>query len=334
MRPSPRQLVDGILAGDRAALARAITLAESALPRHQELAEEVLELCLPHALPHSGGAVRLGITGVPGVGKSTFIDALGVHLVRERSETVAVLAVDPSSPVRGGSILGDKTRMPRLASDPRAFIRPSPSGGSLGGVARATRQAIVLCEAAGYRNVLVETVGVGQSEVAVADMTDCFLLLLLPGAGDELQGVKRGIMELVDLVIINKADGGNADRAERARRDHESALHLFPPAPHGWTPVVGVCSAQENRGVREAWEIVLRHRAHMQSGGWLGRRRAAQARRWLFELIEGHLREAFLRSAAVRERMPGLEGLVEAGALSPLRAARELLDAWEAAGKG
>ncbi|KYF86543.1 protein kinase [Sorangium cellulosum] len=325
MKPSPRQLVDGLLAGDRAALARAITLAESSLPRHQALAEEVLELCLPH----SGGAVRLGITGVPGVGKSTFVDALGVHLVRERAETVAVLAVDPSSPVHGGSILGDKTRMPRLASDPRAFIRPSPSGGSLGGVARATRQAVLLCEAAGYRNILVETVGVGQSEVAVADMTDCFLLLMLPGAGDELQGVKRGIMELVDLVIINKADGGNADRAARARRDYENALHLFPPAPHGWTPVVGVCSAQENRGVREAWEIVLRHRAHMQTGGWLERRRAAQSRRWLFELIEGQLRETFLRSAAVRERMPAVEGLVEAGALSPLRAARELLDAWE-----
>ncbi|WP_437310260.1 methylmalonyl Co-A mutase-associated GTPase MeaB [Sorangium sp. So ce388] len=330
MKPSPRQLVDGLLAGDRAALARAITLAESSLPRHQQLAEEVLELCLPH----SGGAVRLGITGVPGVGKSTFVDALGVHLVRERAETVAVLAVDPSSPVHGGSILGDKTRMPRLASDPRAFIRPSPSGGSLGGVARATRQAVLLCEAAGYRNILVETVGVGQSEVAVAGMTDCFLLLMLPGAGDELQGVKRGIMELVDLVIINKADGGNADRAARARRDYENALHLFPPAPHGWTPVVGVCSAQENRGVREAWEIVLRHRAHMQAGGWLERRRAAQSRRWLFELIEMQLRETFLRSAAVRERMPAMEGLVEAGSLSPLRAARELLDAWEPAAKG
>ncbi|WP_437839374.1 methylmalonyl Co-A mutase-associated GTPase MeaB [Sorangium sp. So ce1153] len=330
MNPSPRQLVDGLLAGDRAALARAITLAESSLQRHQALAEEVLELCLPH----SGGAVRLGITGVPGVGKSTFVDALGAHLVRERAETVAVLAVDPSSPVHGGSILGDKTRMPRLASDPRAFIRPSPSGGSLGGVARATRQAVLLCEAAGYRNILVETVGVGQSEVAVAGMTDCFLLLMLPGAGDELQGVKRGIMELVDLVIINKADGGNADRAARARRDYENALHLFPPAPHGWTPVVGVCSAQENRGVREAWEIVLRHRAHMQAGGWLERRRAAQSRRWLFELIEGQLRETFLRSAAVRERMPAMEGLVEAGALSPLRAARELLGAWEPAAKG
>lgn len=330
MKPGPRQLVDGLLSGDRAALARAITLAESALPRHQELAEEVLELCLPHG----GGAARLGITGVPGVGKSTFVDALGVHLVREREETVAVLAVDPSSPVHGGSILGDKTRMPRLASDPRAFIRPSPSGGSLGGVARATRQAILLCEAAGYRNILVETVGVGQSEVAVADMTDCFLLLMLPGAGDELQGMKRGIMELVDVVIINKADSGNEGRAARARRDYEGALHLFPPPPHGFSPVVSVCSAQENRGVREAWELVLRHRAHMQASGWLSRRRAAQARRWLFELIEGHLRETFLRSAAVRERMPGLEGLVEAGALSPLRAARQLLAAWEPAGGG
>ncbi|WP_437746204.1 methylmalonyl Co-A mutase-associated GTPase MeaB [Sorangium sp. So ce1504] len=330
MRSSPRQLVDGLLAGDRAALARAITLAESSLPRHQELAEEVLERCLPHA----GGATRLGITGVPGVGKSTFVDALGVHLVRDREETVAVLAVDPSSPVHGGSILGDKTRMPRLASDPRAFIRPSPSGGSLGGVARATRQAILLCEAAGYRNILVETVGVGQSEFAVADMTDCFLLLMLPGAGDELQGVKRGIMELADLVIINKADGGNVDRAARARRDYESALHLFPPAPHGWAPVASVCSAQEGRGVREAWEIVLRHRAHMQAGSWLLRRRAGQARRWLFELIEGHLREAFLRSAGVRERLSGVEALVEAGSLSPLRAARQLLEAWDPAGKG
>ncbi|WP_437490554.1 methylmalonyl Co-A mutase-associated GTPase MeaB [Sorangium sp. So ce1014] len=329
MKPAPRQLADGLLAGDRAALARAITLAESALPRHQELAEEVLELCLPH----SGGAVRLGISGVPGAGKSTFVDALGVHLVRERAETVAVLAVDPTSPVHGGSILGDKTRMPRLASDPRAFIRPSPSGGSLGGVARATRQAILLCEAAGYRNILVETVGVGQSEVAVADMTDCFLLLLLPGAGDELQGMKRGIMELVDLVIINKADGGNEGRAARARSEYEGALHLFPPPPHGFPPVVSVCSAQENRGVREAWELVLRHRAHMQASGWLSRRRAAQARRWLVELIEGHLRETFLRSAAVRARLPGLEGLVEAGALSPLRAARQLLEAWEPAGE-
>jgi LAO/AO transport system kinase len=231
-RLSLQHYVDGVLGADRMVLARAITLVESHLPADADLAARLLD----SLLPHTGRALRVGITGVPGVGKSTFIDALGMHLLRDRGENVAVLSVDPSSPISGGSILGDKTRMERLAVEDRAFIRPSPARGHLGGVARTTRETMLLCEAAGYRNVLVETVGVGQSETAVRSMTDFFLLLMLAGAGDELQGIKRGVMELADVVAINKADGANVEAAERARAEAENALHFFPGPGSGWTP--------------------------------------------------------------------------------------------------
>ncbi len=329
MRIGASDVAAGVLAGNRAMLARAITLAESTLPAHQEMSEEILERCLPN----TGKAVRLGISGIPGAGKSTFIDALGSYLTGERGETVAVLAVDPSSPVTGGSILGDKTRMPRLANDPRAFVRPSPSRGTRGGVTRATRQAILLCEAAGFHNVLVETVGAGQSEFAVASMTDSFLLLLIPGAGDELQGMKRGIVEMADILVINKADDANERAAEQAKREYESALHLFPPGPHGWRPVVAKCSALKRTGIAEVWDLVLRHRTHMESDGWFARRRAGQSRQWMLELIEESLRAAFLGNRAVCEEMASLEGLVESGEIGAPRATRRLLEAYRGARK-
>src|SRR5580704_4899084 len=231
-RLSLQLYIDGVLRGDRMVLARAITLIESALPSDGDLAAPLLDALLPH----TGSALRVGITGVPGVGKSTFIDALGMHLIRERGQNVAVLSVDPSSPISGGSILGDKTRMERLTVEEHAFIRPSPARGHLGGVARRTRETMLLCEAAGYQNILVETVGVGQSETAVRSMTDFFLLLMIPRSGDELQGIKRGIIEMIDGIAINKADGDNVDAARRSQGEYRSALHLFPAAADGWNP--------------------------------------------------------------------------------------------------
>ena len=271
-RLSPRQYVDGVLGGDRVVLARAITLVESELPEDRGLAADVLD----GVLPHSGRARRVGITGVPGVGKSTFIDTLGMHLVRDRGERVAVLTVDPSSPVSGGSILGDKTRMERLAMEDRAFIRPSPARGHLGGVARRTRETVLLCEGAGFENVLVETVGVGQSETAVRSMTDFFLLLMLAGAGDALQGIKRGIIEMADAMAVTKADGDNVAAAERARHEYASALHLFPASPDGWAPVVVTCSALTGAGIAELWAAVLEHRVQLEANGWFAVRRAEQ----------------------------------------------------------
>lgn len=302
-------------------LARAITVMESHLPADNELAEQILD----GILPHTGHSYRVGITGVPGAGKSTFIDALGTHLVRDRGEKVAVLSVDPSSPISGGSILGDKTRMERLSAEENAFIRPSPSGGHLGGVARRTRETLLLCEAAGYSNILVETVGVGQSETAVRLMTDFFLLLMIPGAGDELQGIKRGIIEMLDGMVINKADGDNRARAERARVEYSSALHLFPPNPDGWTPRVLTCSALHNEGIREVWDMVRQHRAQQQAGGHFERRRRRQSLAWMRELISIGLEDLFKQDPGVQSRMPELEDAVRRGSVTPFRAARELL---------
>ena len=313
--------VEGVLRGDRIILSRAITLIESLHPADVELAQDVIEQCLPY----SGDSVRVGITGVPGVGKSSLIEVLGVYLTRDRDEKVAVLAVDPSSQVSHGSILGDKTRMEALANDERSFIRPSPSGGSLGGVARRTRETMLLCEAAGYRNVLVETVGVGQSETTVRSMVDFFLLLMLAGAGDELQGMKRGILEMTDLIAFNKADGANRAKAEAARREYETALHLFTAAESGWTPRVITCSAQAREGIADIWDAVLEHNAWLTSTGQLAAFRQEQVKSWLYELIEQALRDEFMHHDGVRARLAAYEQDVLAGRLTPFRAARQLL---------
>lgn len=312
-----------IVEGDRVALSRAITLIESARRADHAAAAEVVDRCLPHA----GGSIRVGITGVPGVGKSTFIEALGARIV-ERSR-VAVLAIDPSSERTGGSILGDKSRMPVLATHPRAFVRPSPTSGSLGGVARRTREAMVLVEAAGYEVVLVETVGVGQSESAVHAMVDAFLLLMLAGAGDELQGIKRGIMEMADVVAITKADGGNKVAAEVAKVDYQNALHLFPAGPGGWTPPVLLCSSVSGEGIGDVWDTLMRYVARMKDLGRFETRRSEQAARWMRETIDEALRSEFERHPKVKARLPGLARRVREHELTPQRAAEELLrDFW------
>lgn len=321
------QYVDGILAGDRVILARAITLIESLRPADSDLAAQLLDAVLPHI----GKTRRLGITGVPGVGKSTFIDALGKHLTREFGEPLAVLSIDPSSPISRGSILGDKTRMERLAVDPRAFIRPSPAGGHLGGVGRRTRETILLCEAAGYHNIFIETIGVGQSETAVHAMSDFFLLLMLPGAGDELQGMKRGIIEMIDGMAINKADGHNIARAERTRTEYSAALHLFPAPIDGWTPRVVCCSSTNGTGIAEIWGMVLEHEAKLNATGQLEARRRQGDLRWMRELIAAGLGEAFQSHPAIAELLPQLEQDVREGRMAPLTASRKLLKLLEPA---
>jgi LAO/AO transport system kinase len=314
--------VEGVLRGDRTTLSQTITLIESLREEDIELGQDVLEQCLPYA----GDSIRVGITGVPGAGKSSLIEVLGTYLTRERGEKVAVLAVDPSSQVSHGSILGDKTRMETLANEEGAFIRPSPSGGSLGGVARRTRETMKLCEAAGYRNVLVETVGVGQSETAVRSMVDFFLLLMLAGAGDELQGIKRGIIEMTDLIAFNKAEGNNRIKAEAARREYESALHLFSGAGTGWIPRVTTCSARAREGIAEIWDAVLEHNAWLTSTGQLARFRQSQIKSWMYELIEQGLRDEFLRHPGVHDKIASYEQDVIEGRLSPFRAARRLIE--------
>lgn len=306
-----------IRSGDRRALARAITLVESRRADHRERAEALLEALAPAA----GGAVRIGISGPPGVGKSTFIEAFGLHLTG-RGHRVAVLAVDPSSQRSGGSILGDKTRMELLTRDPAAFIRPSPAGATLGGVARRTRETMLLCEAAGYDVVVVETVGVGQSETAVAQMVDVFLLLLLPGAGDELQGIKRGIVEVADILVVNKADGELKGAANHAAAEYRHALALLR-GTGGWTPPVLQCSALENRGIDKVWDTIGRFRAQM--GEALAERRAEQARSWLWRELGDGLLDALRSHPAVAAALPGLEADVVAGRLLPTAAARRLL---------
>jgi LAO/AO transport system kinase len=320
-RLSLSEYVDGVLRGDRTLLGQAITLIESSREDDAELAQDILE----HCLSHTGNSIRLGITGVPGVGKSTVIDALGTFLTQQRGEKVAVLAVDPSSQVSGGSILGDKTRMEKLSTDEKAFIRPSPTGGSLGGVARRTRETMLLCEAAGYRNIIVETVGVGQSETTVRSMVDFFLLLMLAGAGDELQGMKRGIMEMTDLIAINKADGDNLNKALMARREYANALHLFPPSPTGWRPRVVTCSARTREGIPALWDVVLEQHAWMRQNGWFERIRRNQVKNWMYEVIEHGLKQEFRGNPDVRESLPNFEADVLEGRLSSFRAAERLL---------
>lgn len=317
------EYVSGVTAGDRAVLGRAITLVESDRRDHQDLAQEMLT----QLLPKTGDAYRVGITGVPGVGKSTFIETLGTKLT-SKGHRVAVLAVDPSSSVSRGSILGDKTRMEKLAKDENAFIRPSPTSGSLGGVGRKTRESILVCEAAGFDVVLVETVGVGQSETLVADMVDFFLLLMLAGAGDELQGIKRGIMELADLLAITKVDGANADRAHHAKRDFQAALRLLTPPSQHWTPEVMTCSAVEDRGIAELWEKVEKHRRIMKEAGALEERRRRQRVRWLWSMVEEGLLGLLKDRPDLASRSRDLENAVARGSLTATAAARQLLAAF------
>ena len=319
---SAQQYLDGILRGDRTILAQAITLIESSRDADRQLAEQIVEDCLPY----SGNSIRVGITGVPGAGKSSVIEVLGTYLISEYRQKVAVLAIDPSSQISGGSILGDKTRMKSLASSDMAFIRPSPARGTLGGVAQRTREAMLLCEAAGYQNILVETVGVGQSETAVHDMVDFFLLIMLAGAGDELQGMKLGVMELADIVAINKADGTNLRAAERARAEAQNALHYFPGSLSGWTPRALTCSAQSGKGIPELWNCVLEYAGLTKSNGWFGLARQNQAQKWMREIVQDGLRHRFETHPAVRKRMEELEHEVLEGHITSFRAARTLLD--------
>ncbi len=318
---SPKELVHGILHGDRIVLARAITLIESARHDDRALAEEIIEACLPHA----GDSIRVGITGVPGAGKSSLIEALG-HMLTERRQKLAVLAVDPSSTLSGGSILGDKTRMTELSRSDLAFIRPSPSRGTLGGVAQRTREVMILCEAAGFRNVLIETVGVGQSETAVRNMVDFFLLVAISGAGDELQGIKRGVMEIADLVAVNKADGDNLQPAEFARSQITNALHFFPASPSGWIPKAQTCSASTGAGVAELWETILEHSKHTRANGWRDFVRREQMRTAMRSAIEEELRNRFESTPGIPERMKELDHSVVTGKITPFAAARELLN--------
>jgi LAO/AO transport system kinase len=322
-RPLNREeYVEGILRGDRRLLARAVTLIESARATDRELAEQIVEDCVGY----SGHSIRVGITGVPGAGKSSLIEALGRYLIREHHQKVAVLAIDPSSQVSGGSILGDKTRMPSLAASEMAFIRPSPSKGVSGGVAQGTRETMLLCEAAGYRNILVETVGVGQSETAVHEMVDFFLLITLAGAGDELQGIKRGVMELADLVAVNKADGSNVAAAERARAEAQDGLHFFPATESGWTPRAITCSALTGEGVQELWKCVLEYFTLTRANGWFIRTRRVQQSRWMHEMIDHALRHRFDAHPAVRHSIAALERDVAEGRTTSFRAARMLLE--------
>ena len=316
--------VEGVLNADRTWLGRAVTLVESTRPEDRVAAAELLN----RLLPHTGGARRVGITGVPGVGKSTFIDALGTYLTTQ-DHRVAVLAVDPSSTVSGGSILGDKTRMPNLAIDDAAYIRPSPSSGSLGGVTRTTRETMTVAEAAGFDVVLVETVGVGQSETAVADMVDFFLVMMLPGAGDELQGIKKGVLELADALVVNKADGGNEIAAQRAVRDYRAALSLTAPANPSWVPPVLAVSAIEGTGLDQVWEQIQAYYRVLTDSGELADRRADQQVRWMWAMVEDRLRDRLRASPEVANLADLLEQQVVAGQVAPAAAAEQVLAAFD-----
>ena len=315
------EYIKGIVAGDIAILGQAVTLVESTLPAHYALAQEVIEGCLPYA----GKSTRIGITGVPGAGKSTFIEAIGMHLVKQ-GHKVAVLAIDPSSERSKGSILGDKTRMEELSVSDKAFIRPSPSAGSLGGVARKTRESIVLCEAAGFDIVIVETVGVGQSETAVHSMTDFFLLLQLAGTGDELQGIKRGIMEMADGITINKAEGNNLEKAQLAQRQFQNALHLFPPHASGWVPKVLTCSAFHKIGIEEIWQMIDEHTTFTKANGSFQNKRKLQTKYWMYETIDQYLRDHFYHNEKIAAKLAQLEQQVTDEEIGSFTAAHQLLD--------
>lgn len=320
---SPDDYVSGVLAGNRGVLARAITLVESRSPLHEAQAQEVLQ----RLLPHSGKARRIGITGVPGVGKSTFIETFGCFLV-EQGHKVAVLTIDPTSSRTRGSILGDKTRMEKLSRLPEAYIRPSPAGESLGGVARRTRETMLLCEAAGFGVVLLETVGVGQSEIAVRSMVDFFLLLMLAGAGDELQGIKKGIVEIADAVLINKADGDNMLRAQQAKAEQETALHYQETVTPGWRTVVGLCSGLTGSGIPELWETIDRFYRELEAKGVIAGRRQQQALEWLSDLLRDELQRHFSQDPKVKARLPVLQQSILRGETTVVQAARDLMEVY------
>ncbi|MBO5018283.1 MAG: methylmalonyl Co-A mutase-associated GTPase MeaB [Alistipes sp.] len=315
------EYVAGILEGNITILAQAITLIESNNPTHYAQAQEIIERCLPH----SGKSVRIGITGVPGAGKSSFIEAVG-NMVTSFNHKLAVLAIDPSSERSGGSILGDKTRMESICHNPNIFVRPSPSAGSLGGVARKTRETIVLCEAAGYDVIFIETVGVGQSETAVHSMVDMFMMLQISGAGDELQGIKRGIMEMADMMVITKADGENVTKAELAKAQYQGALHLFPLPESEWRPQVYTCSSLEGTGLEEVWQGVEQYLQHIELNGYFMANRNRQNKYWMYETINETLKSSFYNNPEIEAKMAEVEQRVLDAKLSSFIAAKELLD--------
>ena len=320
MYRDPGYYIQGVLDNNRLMLARTITLVESILPTHQEIAKHVIN----ELLPHTGRAVRLGITGVPGAGKSSFIESFGTMLTT-LGHKVAVLAIDPSSTRSGGSILGDKTRMEQLAVNDMAFIRPSPSGGSLGGVARKTRETMLICEAAGYDVIIVETVGVGQSETTVASMVDFFLVLQISGAGDELQGIKKGVLEVADAIVVNKADGDNVTRAKLAKRQYETALHLVTPTSPNWNPPVMTCSAHEKTGLEDVWSAINNHKKIMTASGELEQKRREQSMSWMWFLVNEGLERWFYQHPEIQKLLPDVKKRVETGKMAPTRAADELV---------
>ncbi|MCL2261436.1 MAG: methylmalonyl Co-A mutase-associated GTPase MeaB [Fibromonadales bacterium] len=315
------ELFTGILDGNRVALAQGITLVESNLPEHQSKAQELIQKCLPH----SGNSLRIGITGSPGAGKSSFIESFGSYLINEHKKKIAVLAIDPTSQRTKGSILGDKTRMNMLSANHDAFIRPSPSGASLGGVAQKTRESILLCEAAGYSIILIETVGVGQSETAVHGMADFFLLLMLAGAGDELQGIKRGIMEMCDGMAITKCDGENVAKAMSARSEYQGALHLFPATSYNWTPKVIATSSMTNEGLPEVWQMISDFENAVKQNGWFAQHRKEQQKNWMESRIQDSIISDFYNNPEIAKELPLLENAVLEGKESPFAAAEKLL---------
>ena len=319
---TPSEYVENILKGNIALLSRAVTLVESSNYEHQRIAQEIIEKCLPY----SGKSQRIGITGVPGAGKSTSIDAFGIHLIRNKNKKLAVLAIDPSSERTKGSILGDKTRMEELSREPRAFIRPSPSAGSLGGVARKTRETIILCEAAGFDTIFVETVGVGQSETAVHSMVDFFLLIQLAGTGDELQGIKRGIMEMADGIIVNKADGNNIDKAKLAATQFKNALHLFPMPDSGWLPKVLTYSGYYKTGIPEIWQMIDDYFTFVKANGYFEYRRNNQAKYWMYESINEQLKSGFYQNENIEKMLKIKEQQVLNSEISSFVAAKQILD--------